>query len=329
MKKNKMWLCFLLLLAVCLTVTSAALAEDPTDWEAGQKGFVSSKDASLFMKAPNGIYEPVSPVEIDTPFTVKEVSEHHVRIDYEEEEYWLHTFHVRHFQYFDEQKTATVNNPNPADRLHLRKKAASSSDTLGKYYNGTKVVLLDQKNTKSGWTRVRIGDLEGYMMTKYLVFGEEAKQILSYQPEVIIDNRSGEGLNFRIAPKGNADIIQLLQDGTKVTVLGISDQWLHIMIGDKTGFIRSFGTNPKLVYQEEKEETESFKKARVTCNCSVYLKPFDESDLTLNPYIADELNRGTLSENDVVTVYEVSNGWALVSFGSHKYYVRTSALAFP
>ena len=142
------------------------------------------------------------------------------------------------------------------------------------------MVLLDQKNTKSNWTHVRIGDLEGYMMTKYLVFGEDSEQIISYQPEVNIDNRSGEGLNVRIAPKGNADIIQLLKNGTKVTVLGISDQWLHIMIGDKTGFIRSFGTNPKLVYQEEKEETQLSLSGRFNSELADKLKEIDVNTLT-------------------------------------------------
>lgn len=321
-----------LLLSLLLVVSSFFLPPDCygeafVNWSYGDKGIILDDATPLYSIDDENNMIVLQTYNKNTTVEILQIVEPWFEVKVSEQIGWIHMDGIRPFRYYDEQETATVNNPNPADRLHLRKKASTSSDTMGKYYNGTKVVLLDQKNTKSSWTHVRIGDLEGYMMTKYLVFGEESEQIISYQPEVNIDNRSGEGLNFRIAPKGNADIIQLLKNGTKVTVLGISDQWLHIMIGDKTGFIRSFGTNPKLVYQEEKEETEAYRKARVTCNCSVYLRPFDESDLELNPNISDELNRGTLSEDDVVSVYRVDGDWALVSYGSHKYYISTNALA--
>lgn len=38
--------------------------------------------------------------------------------------------------------TATVNNPNPADRLNLRAKPSTTSTSLGKYYSGTVVDIL-------------------------------------------------------------------------------------------------------------------------------------------------------------------------------------------
>jgi uncharacterized protein YgiM (DUF1202 family) len=69
-----------------------------------------------------------------------------------------------------------VNNPNPADRLNLRASANSSASSLGKYYNGTQVKVLQVVN--SDWVKVQIlsngkGTAIGYMMTRYLNFGSK------------------------------------------------------------------------------------------------------------------------------------------------------------
>ena len=64
---------------------------------------------------------------------------------------------------------ATPNNPNPDDRLHLRELPKKDSRSLGKYYNGTPLQVLSRDGE---WTQVRIGQQVGYMMTKYLLFGD-------------------------------------------------------------------------------------------------------------------------------------------------------------
>lgn len=70
---------------------------------------------------------------------------------------------------------AVVNNPDPADRLHLRERANRSSRSVGKFYNGTPVEVLKRSGE---WTRVRIpSGLTGWMKTEYLAFGRDAWEI--------------------------------------------------------------------------------------------------------------------------------------------------------
>ena len=71
---------------------------------------------------------------------------------------------------------AAVCNPNPKDRLYLRPKAGDKDSSLGKFYNGTPVRVLE---TKKDWCRVKIGanGPEGWMMKKYLVFGEKMDSV--------------------------------------------------------------------------------------------------------------------------------------------------------
>lgn len=50
--------------------------------------------------------------------------------------------------------TAVVNNPDPADRLHLRAAPSSSAVSLGKYYNGVEVAV---QSVSGGWALVKVG----------------------------------------------------------------------------------------------------------------------------------------------------------------------------
>ena len=50
---------------------------------------------------------------------------------------------------------AIVQNPNAADRLNLRAAPSRDAQSLGKYYNGVEVQILEDLN--KGWVRVRIG----------------------------------------------------------------------------------------------------------------------------------------------------------------------------
>ena len=65
---------------------------------------------------------------------------------------------------------ATPYSPNYNDRVHLRAAPREDAVSLGKYYNGTPIRVLEQG---AQWTHVSIFGVEGYMMTKYLVFGDD------------------------------------------------------------------------------------------------------------------------------------------------------------
>lgn len=88
----------------------------------------------------------------------------------------------------DRDGWAVVNNPDPADRLHLRVKPDRSAKSLGKFYNRTPVRVL---GTKGDWSHVIIGAdgrLEGWMLTKYLAFGDKMDAVEDASPQkVLID----------------------------------------------------------------------------------------------------------------------------------------------
>ena len=62
---------------------------------------------------------------------------------------------------------AVVNNPNAADRLNLRISPDEKAESLGRYFNGVEVHIIEDFG--NGWVKVEIGNggtLKGYMMRK-------------------------------------------------------------------------------------------------------------------------------------------------------------------
>lgn len=134
---------------------------------------------------------------------------------------------------------AIVANPNPKDRLNLRDKPSEQGNSLGKFYNWTNVLVHEKRS--DGWSRVSIGEgkgtISGYMQTKYLAFGERAKNVhsalLGY--EVTVSN----GIE---ATRGGADDwVRSVQAGEVLTVLGdCGDEYCFVSIGDESGPVTGY-----------------------------------------------------------------------------------------
>lgn len=61
----------------------------------------------------------------------------------------------------DQSGCAVVNTPSPEDRLHLRTRADGKADSLGKYYNGSFLLVLEERGE---WVKADIGGVQGWMM---------------------------------------------------------------------------------------------------------------------------------------------------------------------
>ena len=138
-----------------------------------------------------------------------------------------------------------INNPNPADRLNLRKEPSKSAPSLGKYYRGVRVTVLGYANDNL-WARVRIGDLEGYMDAAYLVDAQNAKSIQSAIPTVQVSVPQGQHLFLRSASSDKSSSLGRFANGTAVEVLGVGSSWYHVRVGGKIGFMMASYLSPKL-----------------------------------------------------------------------------------
>ncbi len=130
---------------------------------------------------------------------------------------------------------AVVNNPNPADRLHLRTENSQQATSLAKFYNGSAVRVLQ---IDGAWARVRIGGLEGWMMKRYLAFGKDMNSVRRVMPQSIRikDEHLRDGLPLYARTTdlhplpGRRTFQDLLYNTAAIGVVG--DQWYYLWLDD-------------------------------------------------------------------------------------------------
>ena len=123
----------------------------------------------------------------------------------------------------DHTHWALVNNPNPQDRLNLRVKPDQKSTSLGKYYNGAPVRILENQGE---WARVEILGVEGWMMTKYLAIGEAMKAVTPAHPQ--LQTLEG-GSMLHAEPNEDAAIGTVSGNYASMKIIGIVDElWYHV-----------------------------------------------------------------------------------------------------
>ena len=135
----------------------------------------------------------------------------------------------------DKTGWAVVNNPNPADRLHLRVSPERGAASLGKFYNGTPVRVLEERGD---WVQVEIGldgNLTGWMMKEYLAFGEAMDQVQPAWLKKFYRQESGPQLLYPSAKEENP---QVLDTGSFQVVGVVEDDW-YILLTDwgQTGYV--------------------------------------------------------------------------------------------
>lgn len=139
--------------------------------------------------------------------------------------------------------TAVVNCP-PQERLNLRTKPDTNAYSLGKYYNGVRVVV--NSNRSDEWILVAVGNLEGYMKSEFLAMSGTAKadSVVSGMPILCVTTPAGK-LNLRTTASTSSPSLGAYSDGTLVALCGLTDEWAHVIVDGKIGFmLRKYLSDP-------------------------------------------------------------------------------------
>ena len=138
----------------------------------------------------------------------------------------------------DTDAYAFVNNDNPKDRLHLREKPDRKAKSLGKFYNRTPVQIL---SWDGDWAHVRIGagdaNLEGYMMTRYLVRGGENRDVRCAFETLMAVEALEDGAPIYRIPDDTVEAFGRFLGDYVIGVYG--DDWVIAMTWDgDVGYVR-------------------------------------------------------------------------------------------
>lgn len=118
-----------------------------------------------------------------------------------------------------------------ADRVHLREAPSRQAKSMGLYYSGTDVILID---VTEGWAWVMIGDVTGYVMADYLADDPPAQ----LGPWYIVDNHASTWVNLRLSPSMDGMIALCPDNGTAVHILGeTADGWSYVECQGAKGYM--------------------------------------------------------------------------------------------
>lgn len=135
----------------------------------------------------------------------------------------------------DRTGLAVVCNPDPNDRLHLRTKPSREADSLGKFWNGTPVRVL---NERDGWCQVEIGTdgrLTGWMLKKYLVTGLKMDQVTPCFSQQILREDEAE---TKTPIYTDLTLTEQYCTHSSWHLMGVVNDWLYVIVTDEgeTGY---------------------------------------------------------------------------------------------
>lgn len=134
----------------------------------------------------------------------------------------------------DSAISATVRT-NTGTGLNLREQPNMNGTIIMAVKNGQSVSVLQKS---SPWSRVKVGNREGYVATKYLNFGSSSGSV-SGTAAVVHNPKSTQVLNLRREPNLDAQVLAYYHNGTKVTILGnVDSKWVKVQVTDgKIGYM--------------------------------------------------------------------------------------------
>lgn len=120
------------------------------------------------------------------------------------------------------------------ERLNLRAEPSKSGAILGLYYTGAEVEILGEENEE--FTKVRIGNMTGYMASEYLITQEEA--IRRYGENSGFGSCRAAEINLTGMWQTDAALLSdtdlqaeallMLSNGERVSLVGVLDTWAYI-----------------------------------------------------------------------------------------------------
>ena len=150
------------------------------------------------------------------------------------------------------------------DYVNVRSLPGLDGTILGKLYDGCVGIVLDEVE---GWCLISSGNVEGYVSAEYCITGEEAQALYAEVMQKIATVEA-DGLNVRSEPSTDSEVLKVLGNGSRVTVLEVQEDWVKVVCGTKEGYVSRDYVSVEMSYetaetlQEEKDRLAAEKKRK-------------------------------------------------------------------
>ena len=117
--------------------------------------------------------------------------------------------------------------------VNIRLEADQDSEKVGVLYKDCGGDVLEKNDE---WTKIKSGDVTGWIKNQYLYFGKEAEEI-ARDVGVLTAYSETETLRVRKEPSLDAGIVGLLADGQAVEAIAEEGDWVKVSSEGATGFV--------------------------------------------------------------------------------------------
>ncbi len=117
--------------------------------------------------------------------------------------------------------------------LNIRKKGSINAKIVGKMKKGNIATVLKKG---SEWSKVRSGNVTGYVKNQYLVFGDEIENFAKQNVKKVAKVQT-ETLRVRKKASTDSKIVTLASEDDKLKVKKQTDDWAKVKVDGQTGYV--------------------------------------------------------------------------------------------
>lgn len=125
---------------------------------------------------------------------------------------------------------------NVDEAVNVRDSASEDGKLIGKFYKECAGIIIEKGN---GWTKLKTGELTGWVKNDYLLFGEEAAKLAD---KVVEKTATSTADCLRVREEADADgaVLDLLAKGDQIAVLEENGEWIKVEFSDgEEGYVSS------------------------------------------------------------------------------------------
>lgn len=172
---------------------------------------------------------------------------------------------------------------NVQDSVNVRAEANTDCEIVGRLYKQCGGTILEEGD---GWTKIKSGELEGWVRNDFLIFGQEA---VDYSQEICekIAKVNVECLRIRKGPSLESETDGIFEINSEWTVIEELEDWVCIDYKGLTRYVSAEYVDVE-VYIEDGETMDEIKareaiaameKAKLTANQGAYSASADDTTL--------------------------------------------------
>ena len=131
----------------------------------------------------------------------------------------------------EQQDTLVMANVN--QYVNIRESADQNAEKVGVLYKDCGGELIEQTD---GWTKIKSGDVTGWVKDDYLYFGKEAKEVAE-SVGILTAYSNTQTLRVRKSADINAPVLGLLSEGEALEAISEDGDWVSVSYEGTTGFV--------------------------------------------------------------------------------------------